>query len=227
MKKSLFPRKVVVSLILIASLIMSGMFTPFGIAEAKGLDETQRNAIAMLNYITVLTQEINASKNSRLYMEQVYNMLVNNTYPNSVDNHTLSQLTGLLDTMENYRMVDVKRERLQYIYEQNQAQAIRAAIPSPLGLMSAVQSFRPAKFAAALAYMAIDSVTSYNFYTSEVDLEHLKDGWALNDEEAEILHSSRKGIFSYMINMVGEYDLPRRPDANGKLRGRIRSVEER
>ena len=36
--------------------------------------------------------------------------------------------------MEKYRMIDVKRERLQYIYEQNQAQAIRAAIPNPMGL---------------------------------------------------------------------------------------------
>ena len=206
---------IALTVVLLVSFVAS-----VGVAEPDALDATQRNAIAMLNYITVLTQEINASKNSRLYMEQAYSVLVNNTYPNSVDGFTLSQLTGLLDTMESYRMVNVKRERLQYIYEQNQAQAIRAAIPNPLGLLSAVQSFRPSKIAAAIAYMAVDSITSYNAYTSEADLQYLKDGWALDDEEAAVLHNSRKGTFSYMINMVNEHSLP------GDLTLTENSVEE-
>lgn len=209
-----------VSIALIVAVMLASFAFSGGVAETASLDETQRNAIAMLNYITVLTQEINASKNSRLYMEQAYSALVNNTYPNSVDSRTLSQLTGLLDTMESYRMVNVKRERLQYIYEQNQAQAIREAVPSPLGLMSAVQSFRPEKIAAAIAYMAVDSITSYNAYTSEADLQYLKDGWALDDEEAAVLHNSRKGTFSYMINMVNEYGIP------GDLTLTENSVEE-
>ena len=201
----------VLSLIL-AFVLFAGGFTGFsGLnarAEVAELTDTQRNAIAMLNYITVLTQEINASKNSRLYMEEAYSSLINNTYPNAVDSRTLSQLTGLLDTMEGYRMVAVKRDRLQYIYEQNQAQAIRAAVPNPLGLLSAVQSFRPEKIALALVYMAVDSYTSYTSYTAEADLQFLKDGWALDDEEATVLHNSRKGTFSYMIRMVGDYELP-------------------
>lgn len=220
MKRILSLNKRIITFVLMVSIVFSHLLIPTVLAEDTDLDTTQRNAIAMLNYITVLTQEINASKNSRLYMEQAYSALVNNTYPNSVDSRTLSQLTGLLDTMESYRMVNVKRERLQYIYEQNQAQAIRAAVPSPLGLMSAVQSFRPEKIAAAIAYMAIDSITSYNAYTSEADLQYLKDGWALDDEEAAVLHNSRKGTFSYMVNMVNEYGIP------GDLTLTENSVEE-
>lgn len=185
-----------------------GQFSAVASAENTTLTAEQSNAIAMLNYITVLTQEVNASKNSRLYMENAYASLINNTYPNAVDNRTLSQLTGLLDTMENYRMVAVKRERLQFIYEQNQAQAIRAAVPNPLGLMSGVHSFTPGRLAASIAYMAVDSVTSYTAYTEETDLQYIKDGWALDDEEATALHNSRKGTFSYMVKMVGDYNLP-------------------
>ena len=62
-----------------------------------GLDPTQRNSISMLNHLAVLTQEINASQNSRLYLEEAYSSLINNTYPNAVDNRTLSQLTNILD----------------------------------------------------------------------------------------------------------------------------------
>lgn len=113
----------IISLVLVLCFILAMPVTQAK-AENTSLTTEQRNAIAMLNYMTVLTQETNAAKNSRLFMEQAYTSLVNNTYPNAVDSRTLSQMTGLLDTMEKYRMVNVKRDRLQYIYEQNQAQAI-------------------------------------------------------------------------------------------------------
>lgn len=196
-----------VGAIMAASLgLCSFSYPAFG--EGTELTSEQDNAIAMLNHITVLTQDINASKNSRVYMEEAYSSLINNTYPNAVDSRTLGQLTGLLDTMENYRMIGVKRDRLQLIYEQSQAQAIRAAIPNPLGLISTVHSFDPVKLVASIAYMAVDSYTSYTAYTAEAEQKYLKDGWALDDDEANVLHESRKGTFSYMVQMVNDYDLP-------------------
>lgn len=203
-------KKIFVCILLAVFLLASAVFEGFGpVAMADSeLSNEQRNAISMLNYITVLTRDINASKNSRLYMEQAYSRLINNTYPNAVDGLTLSQLTGLLDTMENYRMIAVKRDRLQFIYEQNQAKAMRAAVPNPLGLLSAIQSGNKAKLAAAIVYMAVDSITSYTSYTQETDLQYIKDGWALDDEEATTLHNSRKSTFSYMIEMVRDYNLP-------------------
>ena len=173
-----------------------------------GLDETQRNSISMLNHLAVLTQEINASQNSRMYLEEAYSMLINNTYPNAVDSRTLSQLTGILDTLEKYRMIAVKRERLDYMYEQNRAQAIRSAVPSPLGLMSAVQSFSLSRLAASVVYMAVDSYTSYTSHIEQVAMQYLQDGWALDDEAAVALHESRKSTFSYMVQIVGDYGLP-------------------
>ena len=201
-------RSLLISLILVVTLSM-GLLTGVKVyAEEIGLTSEQQNAIAMLNYITVLTQEINAAKNSRVYMEEAYSTLINNTYPNAVDSRTLNQMTGLLDTMENYRMINVKRERLQYIYEQSQAKAIRSAIPNPLGLISTIHSFNPAKLVASIVYMAVDSYTSYTAYTAEAEQQFLKEGWALDDEEAKVLHESRKGTFSYMVKMVNDYNLP-------------------
>jgi len=174
----------------------------------EGLDATQLNSINMLNYLVVLTQEINASKNSRLYLEEAYSTLLNNTSPEVVDNRTLVEINYLLDTLESYRMINVKRDRLQYIYEQNKAQALRDAVPSPLGLMSAVQSFSLSKMVASVVYMAVDSYTSYESSTAQADLQYLQDGWALDDEEATTLHEIRKGTFNYMVETVRDYKLP-------------------
>ena len=51
-------------------------------------------------------------------------------------------------------------------------------------------------------------------------MQYLKNGWTLDDEEAAVLHNSRKGTFSYMINMVNEYGIP------GDLTLTENSVEE-
>ena len=173
-----------------------------------GLTDEQRNSIGMLNYLTMLTQEINTSKNSRLFLENAYSSLVNNTYPNAVDQETEFRLEELLEQLKNYRMNAVKRERLEFIYERNKAQAIRAAVPNPLGLLSSVRSFSWPQLIASVAYMAVDSVTSYQNASSQAELQYLQDGWELDDAEYDILHKLRSRAFTYMIEMVNTYNLP-------------------
>lgn len=173
-----------------------------------GLNNTQRNAINMLNYMTVLTQEINDSKQSRMFLDEAYDSIINNIYPNAVDSKTQSQIDSILDTLHQYQMLTVKRERLEYLYEQNKAQALRQAIPNPIGLLSAVQSGSLLKAAASVIYMGVDSVTSYKAASTQADLQYLKDGWELDDAEAEEIHKSRTSAFNYMLKMVNDNDLP-------------------
>ncbi len=73
------------------------------------------NSIRMLNYLTVLSQEINSSNNSRIFLESAYSSLINNTYPNAVDVRTEAHMEDLLDTLESFRMLTVKRERISYL----------------------------------------------------------------------------------------------------------------
>lgn len=173
-----------------------------------GLTAEQRNSIAMLNYLATLTQQINASRSSRMFLEEAYASLINNTNPEEVNELTESHLCSLLDTIEEYRVIAVKRERLEYLYNQNKAKAIREAIPNPMAVLSAATSLDVKRLVASIAYMAVDSVSSYNAYNDELDQTFLQDGWALDDEEANALHESRKYAFLFMIEMVREDNLP-------------------
>lgn len=168
------------------------------------LTDTQYNSMNMLNHLTVLTQEINSSKNSRLYLEQAYSSIVNNYNPNAIDDRTLGELNALLDTLENYRMTAVKRERLNYIYEQNKAQSLRDAIPKPIVLLDTNKK----SLVTSLIFLPIDSVKSYLTSSAQADLKYLQDGWTLDDEDAEVLHKQRKDTFSYMVKTVNENQLP-------------------
>lgn len=180
------------------------------------LNESQKNSIAMLNYLAFLSQEVNSSKNSRMFLEEAYASLINNTNPEKVNELTESHLSSLLDIIEKYRMVNVKRERLQYLYDQNKAQAIREAMPNPIALLSATNSRNIKQLAASAIYMAVDSVNSYKSYNDELDSQFLQDGWALDDEEDANLHDSRKRAFTYMIEIVREEGLPKELTLNEK-----------
>ncbi len=176
--------------------------------DNEAMSSTQQNALNMLNYVTVLTQEINESKQSRVYLESAYSAIINNIYPNSVDSMTLTQMNSILDTLESYRMITEKRERLEYLYEQNQALAIRSAIPDSGTVMNVVRAGTPDRMMIAVIHLAVDSVSSYESAKHNIDLQYLQDGWELKDEESEYLHQSRKSAFSYMVNMVRDNSLP-------------------
>lgn len=171
-----------------------------------GLTPTMRNSINMLNHMTSLTQRVNEEKGNQLFLESAYDSF-DNLYPNSVDTKTQAQIISLMDTIQGYRMISVKRARIEYIYEQNRAQALRSAIPNPVGLLSAVSSKKPLRIAASVLYMAIDSVNSYQTATSQADLQFIKEGWELDDAESNELHNSTKNALNYMYTMVRDYDI--------------------
>lgn len=172
-----------------------------------GLTDIQRNSINMLNYMLMVSQKVNVDRKNQLALESAYESF-DNLYPNSVDRNTQAQITSLMDTIQGYRMISVKRDRLEYIYEQNLAQAYRNAIPNPMGLLSTVQSKDIIKIATSVLYMAADSISSYEASKSRADYEFLKDGWELDDAESEELHISTKNSMNYMFDMVRTYDIP-------------------
>lgn len=176
--------------------------------EERRLSEEQRNSVAMLYYLATVTQDISSAKNNRMYLEEAYSSLINNTNPENVNDLTESYMSSLLDIIEKYRMIDIKRSRLQYVYEQKQAQAIKSAIPNPVSLLSAVSSMDLKRALLSTVYMAVDSYASYKSYNAEIDSEFMQDGWELDDEEAANIHDSRKRAFMFMVETVQADDLP-------------------
>ena len=56
--------------------------------------------------------------------------------------------------------------------------------------------------------MAVDSKASYDRAMDEAEQTYLQDGWALDDEEARLLHETRRDTFAYMVETVRDYALP-------------------
>ena len=176
--------------------------------KVVSLTQEQKNSLNMLNYLAFQTQEILAKKNSRIYIEQVYSSLINDINPSTVNDYTEGYYDELLDDLHKFESLLKKRERLQYLFEQNQAQAMRNAIPNPIGLLSMVKSVNLASLVSSVVYMAVDAVSSYASGMSSAEQIFLQGSWALDDEESDTIHSLRKQSFMYMVEVVKGYTLP-------------------
>jgi len=164
-------------------------------------------SIAMLNYLATETRIINNSRNNRLVLEETYTKLINNTNPSVVDVTTQEYLQTMLDIIESFRMTTLQRERLEYIFENQKAQAITQAMPNPLYLLGARGNLNPLSLIATAAAMTIDSIFKYQNTINSAEMDFIKSNWELDDKESASLHTSRSQAFGYMIDIARAYNL--------------------
>lgn len=176
--------------------------------DNNSLSYQQINSIVMLNYLSVLTENIMLSPNNRLILENSYSTLYNNIFPNSVDKETQTQITNLMRTINSLEMNDTKRNRIQYLYDQGQAQAMRSAIPSPMAILNVVQSDNPLKAIVSVASLSLNSYTGYQSAVSAAEFQFLQSNWEIEDNEKRYLDNARIDAFNYLMDIVRDNELP-------------------
>lgn len=176
-------------------------------ADELGLTEQQLNSFSMLYYLTITADEIRTAKNNRLVLDDIYTSLLNDINPGAIDETTQDHLTNLRDVIKNFLGISQKRERLQYLYNQDKASAIRSAVPNPIAVLSVAQTMNWAKLAMAVVYTVVDSYNSYKSAEKDIDQDFLMSGWELDDEETETIQKTRERAFDYMVDMVQAHDL--------------------
>lgn len=190
------------------------------------LTDKQRNSIAMLNHLTATTQKILYKKNNRLYLEEVYSSLINNTYPNAINDTTLSYINKLLSNISALKINDGERELLQYIYEQRKATEILSALPSPMSVFNVIQAKDKVKTIAGLTYLAFDSITGYMTTKQENSLDYLKKDWELTKNEIGIIDGLRSEGFTFMTKILNENDIKGELSLNEEAIKYITELEE-
>ena len=176
--------------------------------DNNSLSHQQINSIVMLNYLSVLTENIMLSPNNRLILENSYSTLYNNIFPNSVDKETQTQITNLMRTINSLEMNDTKRNRIQYLYDQGQAQAMRSAIPSPMAILNVVQSDNPLKAIISVASLSLNSYAGYQSAVSAAEFQFLQSNWEVEDNEKRYLDNARIDAFNYLMDIVRDNELP-------------------
>ena len=173
----------------------------------SGMTDEQRNSYSMLFYLAVTAEEIRESRDNRLILDDIYSSLLNDINPSAIDETTQQHLVSLRDIIKDYMNISIKRERLQYIYNQDKARAMRSLVPNPLAILSMAHSLDWRRMAMTAVYTVVDSVRNYRNASDAADQEFLMSGWELDDEERATIQRNRERAFDYMVDMVQEYDL--------------------
>ena len=180
------------------------------------LTEKELNSFSMLYYLAITAEQIRTSKNNRLILDDIYTSLLNDINPGAIDERTQEHLENLRDIIKSYTNISIKRERLQYIYNQNKAAAIRSVVPNPLSILSISNSLDWKTFAISVVYSAVDSYTSYKSASENADKAFIMSGWELDDEEKAAVEKNRDRAFNYMVDMVQQYGLDGKLTLNEK-----------
>ncbi|MBR4016806.1 MAG: hypothetical protein IKK11_03230, partial [Oscillospiraceae bacterium] len=175
--------------------------------DENGLTEQQRNSFSMLYYLAITAEDIRISKDNRLLLDDIYTSLLNDINPGAIDEITQEHLGDLRDNIKDFRNISIKRERLQYMYNQQKAAAIRSAIPNPLNILSITNAFDWKALVASVAYTLVDSYNNYKSADAAADQSFLMSGWELDDEETATIMRNRDRAFDYMVDITQEYGL--------------------
>jgi len=175
--------------------------------DEYGMTEQQRNSFSMLYYLAITAEDIRISKENRLLLDEIYTSLLNDINPGAIDETTQDHLKNLRDIIKSYINIAIKRERLQYMYNQDKAAAIRSAVPNPLAVLSMTNSFDWKKLVVSTVYTVVDSYNNYKNASEAADQEFLLCGWELDDEEMATIQRNRERAFDYMVDIVQEYKL--------------------
>ena len=173
-------------------------------AIEEDINAVQRNSINMLNYLATIAERINVSKGNRLMLEEVYTILLNNINP-QIDEETQAHMEDLRYIIGNFIDTSVKRERLQYLYNQDKANAIRSAVPDPMSILSISNALNWKRLAASVVFTVVDSYNNYATQVDSLDREYLISNWELDDEETATIRRNRDSYFDYMVDIVQQY----------------------
>lgn len=201
----------------------------------------QRNALSMLNYLAMTTQDIHSSSNSRVLLEDIYTSLINDINPGSIDKDTLAYLDNVRKVIADMLSIETKREQLQYIYNREMAAAVRSAVPDPLLVLTLSDSMTEsiagsmmgspkasmdwARLAVSVTFTMLDSYNGYKDAVDNAEHNYFLSGWELDTEEENLILQNRGAIFNYMTNIVQEYGSNGNVEELGKLTLNEKAIE--
>ena len=170
----------------------------------------QMNSYSMMYYLAITAEKIRISKDNRLMLEDIYNSLLNDVNPSAIDEETQNHINQLLKTIEDFNTLADKRDRLEYIHNQQKALAMQEAtanLDEDFSVTDLLDLIDWKGLATDATGTIVESISTYQETQESLELDYLFSGWDLDDQEKEIILQNRKDAYNYMITMVRTYDL--------------------
>ena len=173
--------------------------------------ENLSTAVMLMNFLTINTQEVYNTKD-RYKINEIYDFLLDDGIKyKEINGATKDYIVQLTNDIFAFKMLDLKRNRVDFLHEQITSNMIAAALkPDPIMSIGTaiVSNFEnPVAIGISIGATLLNSaVNAYNAY-SETEQEYIKNNWELEDEELKTVHDVRQKLFKYKATIVSDYNI--------------------
>lgn len=115
------------------------------------------------------------------------------------------------DSLGTLKLIDIQRERLEFLHEEKQKSALTALVPNALSVATIAITTgltNPLGAIIGIAGTTVSSITGYIDEKNQANLEYMQSQWQLNDQEMEVLLDLGKGIYSYKSQIASYLNIP-------------------
>ena len=109
------------------------------------------------------------------------------------------------------KLVDIQRERLEFLHEEKQKSSLTALVPNALSVATVAITTgltNPLGAIIGVVGTAVSSMSSYMDAKNQANLEYMQSQWELDDQEMDILLDLGKGIYDYKCKIATDLNIP-------------------
>lgn len=185
---------------LFASLIIFGV--SLTLLSAAVTTETELANAKKLLYETARILE---SKNNQIVVDEVASydwFWVKDTQ------FTSHYIRVFNETLADNKSIHAKRERLQYLFNQDRSRQVSALVPNAANILTiAFTAGDPLKSIIAVSGTVLSSVTSYVNEKQQAELELIQKNWELDDQQTQLFVRLLSELRGYLSQVSDKYGL--------------------
>ena len=189
--------------ILIFAFISSSLFA----FSDEQLELTHNQEFALYQRLQLDTVIARKSNNNRIVLSELElrDLVPSMNASNQNYYMTFNENLGAL------KLVDIQRERLEFLHEEKQKSSLTALVPNALSVATVAITTgltNPLGAIIGVVGTAVSSVSSYMDAKNQANLEYMQSQWELDDQEMDILLELGKGIYDYKCQIATSLNIP-------------------
>lgn len=159
---------------------------------------TSEQELKLTRKLMYETARVMVFNNSRAVLDEIYKLpwYEDISYTNS------EYITNFRDDINQYKSIDVKRKRMEYMYNQNRNISIASLVPDSLSVTNVIlAATNPKMLIIALAETTLSSIGSYLTNKQREELDYIQSGWDLDDEASRVFNHLNNYLFQNLTTL--------------------------
>lgn len=193
--------------ILLVFLFLIGILSSLVAFSEDQLELTHNQEFALYQRLQLDTVIARKSSNNRVVLSELE---LRDLVP-SINASNQNYYINFNENLSALKLVDIQRERLEFLHEENQKSALTSLVPNALSIATVAITTglsNPLGAIIGIVGTTVSSVTSYMDAKNQANLEFMQNQWELDDQEMDILLNLGTQLYDYKCQIATDLNIP-------------------